>query len=58
MTDPRELIVTSRQRGVEGGRPPHLDAELTRLWGCPLLASDTRLVHGHRPGMARRTTPP
>jgi hypothetical protein len=97
--DPRELIVTSRQRRLEGGQPPHLDADLTRirrgyyravaedltpsaeyrlrihacadvrvgtlvfshasaaeLWGCPLLNSDTRLVHCHRPGKARRTT--
>lgn len=91
--------MTSRQRRLEGGQPPHLDAELTRirrgyyrtaaedltpsgeyrlrihactdaragtlvfshasaaeLWGCPLLKSDTGLVHCHRPGKARRTT--
>ncbi|HEY0890926.1 MAG TPA: hypothetical protein VGE38_15080 [Nocardioides sp.] len=32
------------------------DESAAELWGCPLLRTDTRLVHGNRPGKARRTT--
>lgn len=32
------------------------DESAAALWGCPLLASDTRLVHVNRAGKARRTT--
>ena len=31
-------------------------AAAAELWGCPLLATDTRLVHATQPGKARKTT--
>lgn len=31
-------------------------ATAAHLWGCPLLRSDTRLVHATQPGKARKTT--
>lgn len=95
----RGVLISARERRLEGGEPPHLDRDLERirrgyyrhasddltvsethrlrieatadarrgtlifshtaaadLWGCPLLAVDTRLVHATQPGKARRTT--